>query len=147
MMKKYILLLGALALLLAANLTVSYRVSVDGRELPGTFSRGQLRRCMEVSRAVAEEILPGDSYGLGKISVRRALSFSPAGGDSRWLCDAIISSYSGVSKGCQVFRGGEAMGLVDDPEALINACCDGILEAGQASPEILLRPVYCRSHF
>ena len=51
MIQRILLFLFAAAQFICANLSLSYRVSVDGREVPGTFSRAELERIGIVSCA------------------------------------------------------------------------------------------------
>lgn len=133
MFKKSILLALAILQMAAANLTVRYAVIVDGRELPGTFSAGEIERGYDVSRAVAGEILPGSDFISSGVSCKKFVTFSAEPGDKRMLTDALICSVSGVSRCCEVSTDDEVIGVVEDPDVLTGS-------------DLKLRPVYSRTH-
>lgn len=134
MLKKIILFMFALTQMIAANLAVSYKVSVGGSELPGTFSREDMRRCGIISCAAVEEIARGDSAPAEYRAVRQ-ISFRGADGDRAALCDALITSAPGVARCCEIYVGDTDCGTVADPAEFQN-------KASPVFRGITYRPVY-----
>lgn len=133
MRKKIFLILFAAGLLACANMRVSWRVSVEGGELPGTFSGRELRRCGIVSSAAVDEIARGTSQPAGCTALP-VLSLRGADGDPGELSDALITSAPGVARGCEIYSCGNFCGIVEDPAEFQN-------EAGLLS-FVAYRPVY-----
>ena len=116
MVRRILLFVFAAAQFICANLSLSYRVSVDGREVPGTFSRAELERIGIVSCAAVDEIARGPSSPPA-MDTRPLWSLRPASGDKTMLCDILISSAPGVARCCAVYAGETSCGVVADPGA------------------------------
>jgi hypothetical protein len=133
MYKKIILTIFAVMQLLCANLHQSYRVSVGGAELPGTFSREDVRRSGTVSCRAVDELARGDSAPEA-YRLTRVWGFRAPNGDRKALCDALICSAPGTARYCAVYVGNKLCGVVADPAEFQN-------EAGYL-PGVDLCPVY-----
>ncbi|MBR3475298.1 MAG: hypothetical protein IKH34_09595 [Oscillospiraceae bacterium] len=115
--RQRLILLGALLLMLAANLRPVYGVSVAGRELPGRYARRQTERCAALARKAAEEIL-GTAEAVPTPELHLHLSLRPAAGDEAVLTDALLCSTEGVAVSDEVRVNGTRLGTVADREAL-----------------------------
>lgn len=108
---------AALLLLLAVNLHVVCRVSVDGQAVEGRYSPAALTRSRALALRTAEEILPGEA-ALPAWQVRRSLSLLPPEDEISRLTDALLRGTEGVAVRDAVFVDGLALGHVADGAAL-----------------------------
>lgn len=152
MRKKLVCTALALAFMLAANLNVCCRVSINGRELEGLYSPAQLKRCEKAAAAAAEEILPGHAVG-PLIERKYSLSFVPARGGLRGVTDSLLCSYTGVKSEDGVFVNGVFLGVVEDG-AVLREKLKGFIENqmpnravfGNISGKLEIREVYTRAN-
>jgi len=152
MYKKAVWAALALVFMLAANLNLCCRVSVNGRMLEGLYSPAQLKRCEEAAAAAAEEILPGHAVG-PLIERHYCLSFIPARGGLRPVTDLLLRSYTGVKSEDGVYVNGIFLGVVEDGE-LLKEKLRGFIENqmpnravfGNISGKMEIREVYTRSN-
>ena len=152
MRKKLLWACLSLAFLVAVNLNICCRVSINGRTLEGLYSPAQLRRCEEAATAAAEEILPGHAVG-PLIERQYCLSLIPAKGGLRPVTDTLLRSYTGVKSEDGVYVNGIFLGVVEDGEVLREKL-RGFIENqmpnravfGNISGKMEIREVYTRSN-
>lgn len=134
MLKRILLCVFAVVQFMCANLSYGYRVSVDGKELPGTFSRKELRRAGIVSCAAVDEIARGNSVPseCGTVPV---FGLRLPEGNAKMLCDILVTSAPGVARYCEIYVGDQRCGIVSDPAEFQN-------EAVPVFSGTLYRPVY-----
>ena len=149
--RQRLILLGALLLLLGANLRPVYAVSVAGQTLPGLYGRRQTERCVALARETAEELLES-AEAVPEPRLRLRLSFSRAEGDEAALTDALLRSTEGVAVSEEVRVNGRRLGTVPDGEALRRALDLSIrgqmplaAVSGSISGQMELRRVYTRA--
>ncbi len=144
------LLLAVLGLL-ASNLRLQYRVTVNGAALPGTYSAAVLREGKRAASEAAEEILRWEAK-LPQTETRARLSFRRAGNDTRALTSALLQGVSGVTRADAVYVNGVRLGVVPDGETLCGRLREAIRErmpltavSGGISGQLALRRVYTRA--
>lgn len=113
---KAFLLIFALLLVAAANLNVCCTVSVNGIELPGSYTPGCTGECMRLSALAAEEICAHEAL-LPEVTESIYLSLRSASNDRQALIDRILRETGGVSLLKTVYVKGSRLGSV-------NAECD-----------------------
>lgn len=147
----WILLLLALLGLLCTSLRPQYRVTVDGAELPGTYSPAALRRGERAAGEAADEILRWDAK-MPETGRRLCLRLRPAPDDIAALTDALLQSVSGLSLADSVSVNGIRLGTVPDGQQLCARLRESILGrmpaaavSGNISGRLELRRVYTRA--
>lgn len=149
---KAFLLTLALLLVGAANLKVCCTVSVNGVELPGSYTPGCTGDCMSISARAAEEICE-DAAILPEVTASTYLSLRGASNNRQELIDRILRETDGVSLLKAVYVKGQRLGSV-------NAECDiramlsenivsqqpSAADYGIYSGEILIEQCYGRSN-
>ena len=117
MWKDMALGLFALGLLVASNLNVCCKVSVDGRELEGCYAPAEVEQGVEAADAAAEEILLYN--GRTAAAERRyTLSLRAPAGREKQVADALLRATEGVAAVSGVYVDGTRLGVVDDEEKL-----------------------------
>jgi len=151
MWKKLLLSAAALSFAVAANLNLSCRLSVDGRELEGRYSPFAADRGTLAAGLAAEEILPGPAQ-LPQLQRRYTLSLLPPAGRSAAVSDALLCRTPGVELNQGVFVNSVYLGSVSDEAALLRELRQFIqnqlpswAESGYLSQEMRCRPQYGRS--
>lgn len=148
---KVFLLVSALLLMVAANLNVCCSVSVNGVELPGSYTPGCAGECLYISALAAEEICEGAAV-MPEVTTSSYLSLRRAGNDRQELTDRILQETNGVSLLKSVYVKGRRLGNVNagcDIRALLNENIvsqqPNSAEYGVYSGEILIGQCYGRS--
>ncbi len=113
MWKKVLLAALSLLLLLAGNLYPCCSLEINGRALPGVYSRQTLQQAEAISRAAAEELLAGPAVG-PELEKHWSLSLLPPKGGRRYLTDSLLCAHSGLKKGDGVSVNGVFLGTVAD---------------------------------
>ncbi len=151
MRKKLLLLSLSLLALVAANLNLCCRVTVDGKRLDALYRPEQVREGQQIARDAAEEILAG-SVHLPVLTRRYRLSLRPADGPLPQLTDALLSGVAGVAQADAVFINGVPLGTVADGRLLLDRLHASIrgqmpnaAVVGNLSGELQIHPVYTRS--
>lgn len=117
MWKKGFMLGFALLLLVAANMHLSCRVSVNGVELPGKYSLQTVERAVTTASRAAEEIMPG-LIEMPEIRRTYSLQLCPAEGDEPALAEAALRAVSGVKIADVAYVNGTRLGIVEDGSEL-----------------------------
>lgn len=102
---------AALIFMLCANIRLGCVVSVDGKELEGRYSAGQLRACRDVAKTAGEE------FGVekfGDVQRKTVFSFRPVCGDERYLTDMLLRSSPKIERGNSVYYNGKYIGCVEN---------------------------------
>ncbi len=141
----------ALLGLFGANLRLQYRVTVNGKELPGTYSASVLQQSERAAEEAAEEILRWDAK-LPEAQRQALLSFRRAENDAPALTEALLRGVSGVTRADAVYVNGVRLGVVTDGEALCESLRTAIRSrmpmtavSGRISGQLTLRRVYTRA--
>ncbi len=111
MWKKILLSVFALALLLAANLNICWKVRVSGKDVYGVYSPAQFRECKRAAFAAADEICRGEPY-MPDFKRSFRLCFRPPTGKEKLLTDRMILAVPGIRLSDEVYVNGELMGTV-----------------------------------
>ncbi len=141
----------ALAGLLAANLRLQYRVTVNGETLPGSYDPAILREGERAAAEAADEILRWEAK-LPETRRQALLSFHRAENDTQALTAALLDGVSGIANADAVYVNGVRLGVVANGDAL----CDNLRAAiqakmpvtavsGRISGQLTLRRVYTRA--
>lgn len=109
--KKILLSACALLLLLAANLHISYTVSVNGQELAGYYSPKCAREAYRVSSLAAEELCIGEEK-LPEVRARRRLRLGKDENDVCAFTDRVLRETKGVEAAKLVYVNGKRLGAV-----------------------------------
>ena len=151
MKKRLGLLALALLCLLAANLNLSYRVSVNGRPVEGLYSAETVRRCENAAMEAAEEILQGPAKAPA-LTRRMHLGLGREDGNERELTDTLLRSVSGVTLSDCVIVNGTRLGTVRDGEALMEKLRQSIRGQmpnaavfGNISGRVQIQKIYSRA--
>ena len=151
MRKKLLLLSLAILALLAANLKLCCRVTVDGTRLDALYRPDQVREGQRIAREAAEEIL-SDSARLPDLRRSYRLRLRRADGPLPLLTDALLNGVDGVTRADAVFINGVPLGTVADGAQLLDrlhASIRGQMPnaaiVGNLSGELQIHPVYTRS--
>ncbi len=146
---RYLALVAALVLVLMVNLNVVYTVSVDGRELEGSFTSEQLKTAQAAANESAEEITREISTVINTAEREMRLSFSEADGDVDELRRALLGTADGVMQAWYVSVDGDRKGMCPDPTALGEVLMDMLAMRAQPTAisvqfeeEIAMVPVY-----
>ena len=117
MWKKITASVIALCFAAAANCNLCIRLSVDGRELEGSYSPEALRRGISAAAAAEEEIVRRDS---GSVELERqyALCFIPPQGEPTQLSHALLKASKNIMSTYGVYVDGKRLGSVPDEAAL-----------------------------
>lgn len=151
MWKKILLSLFSLALLLAANLNVCWKVKISGRDVYGLYSPAQFKACKNAAISAADEICRGEPQ-IPEFKRSFRVSFLPPSGKEKLLTDRMILSVPGISLSDEVYVDGERMGTVRDGNVLYNELRSYIKNQmpnkavfGSISGEVTIKPVYSPS--
>ena len=141
----------AMLFVLAANLNLCCRVSVNGIQDEKLYAPGDVLRAERAARATAEEILPR-SPRWPEIESCFVLSLRPPQGDARRLSARILAEAPGISSLYAVRVGERSFGVVADADRLaerLRSALYGAMPAsasrGAYSEGIEILPVYGRS--
>ena len=151
MNKRALLLSLALLFLLAANLNLCCRVSVDGEWDDALYSLSAVRRGERAALETSEEICVHNAR-LPKLRQKLVLSFRPPDGESRRLSARILAKVPGVSRLYAVGAEGERYGVVADREkleerlrAVLYSSMPATARRAAFASAVEIRPVYARS--
>lgn len=117
MWKKIILSLFALSLTAAANLHISYTVSVNGQELAGHYSPACAKEAYRISALAAEELC-ADEERLPAVKARRSLRLGSDENDVPAFTDCVLRKTGGVEAARLVYVNGKRLGAVSEDCAL-----------------------------
>ncbi len=151
MWKKILLSLLSIALLLAANLNICWKVKVSGRDVYGLYSPSQFRECKNAAISAADEICRGEPQ-IPEFKRSLRVSFLPPSGKNKLLTDSMILSVPGIRLSDEVYVDGERLGIVGDGNVLYDELRAYIKNQmpnkavfGSISGEVTIKHVYTPS--
>ena len=151
MLRKFIALTGAAALLICSGLHRCCDVEIGGQVIVRGCSVPAVRYAEQTARLAAEEILPGEAE-LPGLTRHYYLSLFPGAETCPELTDAILRATPGIAVRSAVYIGSTRLGTVRDSAEFIERLKSYILSTmptwavcGSLSQAVDIRPQYCRS--